>query len=258
MRIRLMFQAKDQRASIPLNYNYAVSSLIYKTIAESSPEFAQKLHEKGFMVGEKTFKLFTFSRIETKDAFVDFKSKRIFLNNPFIKLQVSSPIPEFLQNFVFGTFTQKSFRIDNSEFSLDSAETLDEPEITEEMNFRALSPITESIRNEKNETVYLLPKDDWSEVITRNLQRKYEALYGKILPDAKIEWKWDTYYFADERKQKKAEKLIDIKGIKVRGWLAPFSVKGDRELVKLGYETGFGNKNSQGFGMAEMVENKKV
>lgn len=256
MRIKLVFKAKDNNASIPLNYNYAVSALIYKTIAESSPEFAHKLHEKGFVVGEKTFKLFTFSRIETKDAFVDFKLKRIFLNNPFIKLQVSSPIDEFLKNFVFGTFTKQTFRIDKSDFVLDSAETIEETEITEEMNFRALSPITQSIRNDKNETVYLLPKDAWSEIITRNLQRKYEALYGKSLPDAKVEWKWNEDYFTDERKQKKAEKLIDIKGIKVRGWLALFSVKGNRELIKLGYETGFGNKNSQGFGMAEILESQ--
>lgn len=253
MRIKLTLRAKEERASIPLNYNYGVSALIYKTIADSSPEFAQKLHEKGFAVGEKTFKLFTFSRIETKHAFVDFKSKRIFLNNPFIKLQVSSPISAFLQNFVFGTFTKKSFQIEKAEFALDSAETIDEPEITEEMNFRALSPITQSIRNEKSETVYLLPKDDWSEFITRNLQRKYEALYGKPLSDAKVEWKWSEEYFVDQKNYKRAEKLIDIKGIKVRGWLAPFSIKGDKQLIKLGLETGFGNKNSQGFGMVESI-----
>jgi CRISPR-associated endoribonuclease Cas6 len=253
MRIKLTFRAKVENASIPINYNYAVSALIYKTIAESSPEFAQKLHEKGFIVQEKTFKLFTFSRIETKDAFVDFKSSRIFLNNPYIKLQVSSPIDEFLKNFVFGTFSQQTFRIDKSEFILDSAETIEEPEIMDEMNFRALSPITEAIRNENNEVVYLSPDVDWSEIITRNLQRKHEALYGKNLPAAKVVWKWNEDYFADEKGYKRASKLIDIKGIKVRGWLAPFSVKGDRELIKLGYETGFGNKNSQGFGMAEVI-----
>ncbi len=254
MRINITFQAKDEKASIPLNYNYAVSALIYKTIANSSPEFAQRLHEKGFIVQEKTFKLFTFSRIETKDAFVDFNASRIFLNNPYIKLQVSSPIDEFLKNFVFGTFSQKTFRIDKSEFVLDSAETIEEPEILEEMAFRALSPITEAVRNEKNVTVYLLPNNDWSEIITRNLQRKHEALYGKNLPNTKIEWKWNEDYFADEKSYKRASKLIDIKGIKVRGWLAPFSVKGDRELIKLGYETGFGNKNSQGFGMVEIIK----
>lgn len=253
MRIKLVFLAKDEKASIPLNYNYAVSALIYKTIAESSPEFAQRLHEKGFVVQEKTFKLFTFSRIETKDAFVDFKSGRIFLNNPYIKLQVSSPIEEFLKNFVFGTFSQKTFRIDKSEFILDSAETIEEPEIIDEMSFRALSPITEAVRNENSETVYLSPNDEWSEIITRNLQRKHEALYGKSLPNAKVEWKWNEDYFAEEKGYKRASKLIDIKGIKVRGWLAPFSVKGNKELIKLGYETGFGNKNSQGFGMAEII-----
>jgi CRISPR-associated endoribonuclease Cas6 len=172
MRIKLVFRAKDENASIPLNYNYAVSALIYKTIAESSPEFAQRLHEKGFIVQEKTFKLFTFSRIETKDAFVDFKSSRIFLHNPYIKLQVSSPIDEFLKNFVFGTFSQQTFRIDKSEFILDSAETIEDPQIVEEMSFRALSPITQSYGNEEKGTVYLLPNDDWSELITRNLQRR--------------------------------------------------------------------------------------
>jgi CRISPR-associated endoribonuclease Cas6 len=47
--------------------------------------------------------------------------------------------------------------------------------------------------------------------------------------------------------------LADIHGTKIRGWLAPFTVEGSNELIRLGYETGFGARNSMGFGMAEAI-----
>jgi CRISPR-associated endoribonuclease Cas6 len=253
MRIKLTFRALNEKASIPINYNHAVSALIYKTVAESSPEFAAELHERGFTAENRQFKLFTFSRIETKQAFVDKRASRILLNNPYIKLQISSPVNEFLNNFVRGLFAQSSFRIDKSEFLLADAETLDTPEFLEEMQFHALSPITEAVRNQAGEVVFLIPENDWSAIITRNLQRKHQAFHGKPLSDAEVIWNWNENYFADERNYKKASKLIDIRGIKIRGWLAPFTVKGNVELIKLGYETGFGNRNSVGFGMAEVI-----
>jgi CRISPR-associated endoribonuclease Cas6 len=40
---------------------------------------------------------------------------------------------------------------------------------------------------------------------------------------------------------------IDVIGIQ-----APFTIEGDPELIKVGYECGFGEKNSMGFGMAEV------
>lgn len=258
MRIKLTFRALTEKATIPLNYNHAVSALIYKTVAESSFEFAEKLHERGFIAENRQFKLFTFSRIETRDAFVNRRTSRILLNNPYIKLQISSPVCEFLNNFVRGLFAQSSFRIDKSDFALADSETLDAPKFSEEMQFRAASPITEAVRNQAGEAVFLLPENDWSTVITRNLQRKHEAFYGKPLPDAEVIWNWNENYFADKRNYKKASKLIDIRGIKIRGWLAPFTVKGNVELIKLGYETGFGNRNSVGFGMAEVIDLKGI
>ena len=45
--------------------------------------------------------------------------------------------------------------------------------------------------------------------------------------------------------------LINYKRIKVRGVLYPLHVSGSRELMQIGYECGFGDKNSAGFGMEE-------
>jgi CRISPR/Cas system endoribonuclease Cas6 (RAMP superfamily) len=36
--------------------------------------------------------------------------------------------------------------------------------------------------------------------------------------------------------------------------MAPFVVRGSVELIALGYEAGFGEKNSMGFGMVEVVD----
>lgn len=49
-------------------------------------------------------------------------------------------------------------------------------------------------------------------------------------------------------------RLIDYKGIKIRGVMAPFTARGNVELLKLGYSAGFGEKNSLGFGMVEVKE----
>lgn len=42
------------------------------------------------------------------------------------------------------------------------------------------------------------------------------------------------------------ESPIDVIGLQ-----APFTITGDQRLIKLGYECGFGEKNSMGFGMAD-------
>ena len=46
--------------------------------------------------------------------------------------------------------------------------------------------------------------------------------------------------------------LVDYKGIKIKGIMCPFGVSGSPALIQIGYECGFGDKNSAGFGMAEV------
>jgi CRISPR-associated endoribonuclease Cas6 len=123
------------------------------------------------------------------------------------------------------------------------------------MNFRALSPITESIRDEQNRVRYLGLEDDWSEIIQHNLIRKYIALYGREPGDSRLRWKWDEVYITEQAKRnRRPSVLIEVsEGIKVRGWLVPFMVEGSKELMEVGYEAGFGKSNAMGFGMAEVI-----
>ena len=253
MRVKLTFLASKRGAMLPLNYNHAVAGLIYRTIGNASEAFASRLHDEGFEADHRRFKLFTFSRLFVKNRRVI--GDRMLLESPEVTLQVSSPVGEFIEHFVSGLFQSERFHIAGSEFTLAEAETLAPPEFTERMSFRALAPITESVRDEQNRVRYLSLEDDWSGVISRNLARKYEALYGRAPVYDSLHWEWDQAYIAEAGKRnRRPSVLIEIsEGTKVRGWLAPFTIEGSKELIELGYETGFGSRNSMGFGMVEPV-----
>ncbi|MGQ9648304.1 MAG: CRISPR-associated endoribonuclease Cas6, partial [Thermodesulfobacteriota bacterium] len=46
---------------------------------------------------------------------------------------------------------------------------------------------------------------------------------------------------------------LDYKGTKIRGWLMHFTAEGNTDLIKIGYEAGFGENNSAGLGMVEEI-----
>jgi CRISPR-associated endoribonuclease Cas6 len=174
-------------------------------------------------------------------------------------LQISSPVAEFVEHFVTGLFQSDSFQIAGARFTLESAETMCPPDFAERMSFRALSPITESVRDEQGRVRFLSLEDNWSEIIERNLLRKHHALHGHAPKNISLRWTWDQNYISETAKRgRRLSVLADIRGIKVRGWLAPFTVEGSRELIELGYETGYGSRNSMGFGMAELKRLKEA
>lgn len=250
MRVKLTLQASQRATLLTLNYNHAVASLIYDTVGRASTDFAARLHDEGFSADGRRFKLFIFSRLTARRSRI--KEDRLLLEDPVIALQVSSPVADFIEHFVAGLFQVETFAIAGARFTLRQAETLPTPAFTNHMSFRALSPITESVRDEQGGVRFLSPKDDWSEIMQRNLLRKYQAFHGHAPSDALLRWTWDQNYLDEAaRRGRRASVLTDIRGIKVRGWLAPFTVEGSPQLIELGYEAGFGSRNSMGFGMAE-------
>ena len=90
-----------------------------------------------------------------------------------------------------------------------------------------------------------------------NLERKYalvQAVQGKVaevLAAKAFSLTFDPHYQA--RHGGRISKLIDYKGTKIRGYQAPLIVTGPPELLRIGYACGFGDRNSQGFGMVEVA-----
>ena len=264
MRIKLVLKPLHKDSSLSLNYPYSFSSLIYRIIASSSSDYADFLHNQGYKNGSKSFKFFTFSRPQIESQRVN--NGRIYILSNSITWQIASPIKDFLENLVKGLFQQEEILLADdglkNYFAVTSIEKLSSPLLQDKQTFKCLAPVTISITeiyNDKRQKVYVSPdKAIFSELIRNNLIEKWRVLYSKDPESDHLDFNFDWDFINRQGGVNKVSKLICYKDINIRGYFAPFSVSGSKELIKLGYECGFGNANSQGFGMAEVINNKEL
>ena len=241
---------------LPINYNYFLTGVIYQFLKESAPEYAHFLHQDGYEQENRRFKLFTFSQLMAKVR--EIRGEQIHFRSP-LTWSVSSSQEEFLANFAASLMGSGILQIEGHSLQVQDVEVLPQPRFGPQMTFRCLSPITMSTKRERDGqlgTHYCLPDDpQFSELVRQNLIRKYEAVYRQPPQEKSFAMTFDQAYI-DKRKGR-VTRLVDFKGTKIRSVNSPFHVIGAPELIHIGYECGFGDKNSMGFGMAE-VSNKKI
>lgn len=260
MRLKIELHT-NQTKKLPFNYHYQFSSAIYLLLKFGSPEFSDYLHNIGYKLNGKQYKLFTFS---LKFEKYTTNQNEILLESPRLYLTISSPkIEEFIKNFVVGSFERTFFYIsfggDEHKFLIKNMELLPEPEFSDEMSFILNSPIVLSTVKEYNGKLspyYLRPdeKDEINRILTNNLRNKFELINQKTSTGS-VEIEWDENYI---KRHPRITKKITINEngrfpVDVIGIQSPFTIKGDIGLIKTGYRCGFGEKNSMGFGMAEVA-----
>ena len=134
------------------------------------------------------------------------------------------------------------------------------PLFSGDMRFVMLSALVCATKSEADQySQYLFPSDpDFKRVLVANLCRKYEVLHGKPMAciENNVMFELDRDYVA--KVHGKVQKLITLKEgrsdeSKVKGTLAPFRLVAPTELIEVGYECGFGEKNAQGFGMVKAI-----
>ena len=257
MKIKIIFQRINGNR-IPLAYNHILVSFIYRTIEESNSEYSAFLHDHGYLHKGKNFKLFTFSLLQTQNARV--KPPFLYINSPFIELYLSSPIKEWVLHFVNGLFTKNEIflggrcssieRTIGMDFSIKKVETLENPDFTQTIRVKSLSPITIStatVENNKMKAIYLDYRESlFKENIRKNLINKHEILHNSRPANTDFDFSFDDYYI--QKRQGKISKLLDYNGTKIRGYTAPLSMWGNPDLVRLAYHAGLGDRGSMGFG----------
>ena len=249
---------------LAINYYYSFSAAIYKLLQFGSPDFAKFLHDIGFRLNGKTYKLFAFALQFSKLPLIH--NNYFSLKNQSISLIISSPlVDEFIKNFVIGSFKESSIEImaDGifSEFRLESIEALPEPDFGNNCYFRMLSPLVLSTHSEDydNSTNQFLRHNESIELINRvfnrNLKNKYCLIYGEDYTGEDLSFKWDDTYIeqklaAGKRLTRKVSFLWNMtRPVEIIGNMIPFYLEGDPKLIKVGYQAGYGERNSQGFGL---------
>jgi len=250
MRIQILADV-DRGITLPINYNPLLAGAIYHFLAESDAAYADFLHNEGYIAAQKRFKLFTFSQLMAErrritDGQIHFSST--------LSWYVSSPIERFLSHFADTLLTWGSLQLGSHQLQIKDVTVPRAPRFRKEMRFRCLSPIVMSTKRERDGKPvmhYCLPDDPaFSELIYQNLIRKHEAIYGHAPHSDALTFRFDPAYI--RRRQGRVTRLVDYRGIKIRGIMCPFTVSGSPALIHVGYECGFGDKNSAGFGMAEV------
>lgn len=265
MRVKFTFLPLSRKAALPINYNYFLTSLIYKFIGNSSQDYSSFLHDEGYRLGEskKGFKLFTFSTLKGEKYRAD--HGEIVFQDGHVRWEISSPVNDFIQHLIEGSFAEGQEIVIGPDgcgvrFLVERVETLPRPEFKGTMRFTCLSPITvsQSISTPTGlKCHYLRPwEDGFSEAIMNNLTKKYRLVSGTDIEGSGFRIKIDNEYM--NKRSGKITKKISFKGTDIIGFMSPFDVIGNPEIIKIGYEAGFGEKGSMGFGMVKVCAQAKT
>lgn len=254
MRIILTLKPDQAPGIIPFAYAHALTAVIYGFLNHSSHSYARFLHDEGYRSGKKRFKLFTFSQLLIPKRRITHEG--IVCLSEQITWQISSPIPEFVEHLACGLLQLGRMRLGAKEFEIERVEVAPAPTFSETMHFRCLSPIVVSLpyeRGERLQAAYLRADDPrLSQAIRANLLKKFLLVHGRRPVAEELRVAFDREYLA--RKGEEVYRLVDYKGTQIKAIMAPFTAQGSPELMEIGYEAGFGEKNSMGFGMVEVSD----
>jgi len=250
VRVRLHFRLDGPAGQrIPVNYNSWLVSAVYHWLSLSSRDYADFLHNVGYRMNNHVYKLFCFSQLRVRQRRV--VGEWLHLGTTDFSWSLSSAKEDFVAHLLAGLSKDPQLTVADVRATAQQVEHIPEPPLKPPVRFVCLSPITVSIWDDhstKNPIRYLFPGEEFAEAVRINLKRKHQLIFGKPPLDESFSMDFNADYAAQKRR---ITRLVDFKGIKVRGVLCPFDVDGSEELLRVGYDCGFGEKNSIGFGMVE-------
>lgn len=258
MRFQLSLHT-NRGALLPFNYQYPLSSAIYKIIQRADKDFASFLHNKGYGEGHKSFKLFTFSDIRTP---FQKRGDRMQLLTSEAELIICFYIPLAAENFIKGLFMNQQLeiadRLSKVVFEITQIESIaEEVNGKTEIIVQQLSPLVVGKKNERGHYDYRSPEDeDFIECLYYNWMEKCNAIGLQVAagydePEISIE-----VLFLNHPPQ---QRLVTIKAgtdaeTKIRGY-TKFRLKlnAPAEMLELALDAGLGLHNAQGMGCVWVV-----
>jgi len=252
MRLKIFLEPKSNNFVLPINYNYHLSSAIYKIFFDGSKEVATWLHEVGYKDEKgRKLKLFNFSDLMFSHYQVENNLLKCFGMTSFI---FSAPIEtNLVKYFIDGIMKKPTFKIylqsQTLIFRITTIELQEELKIEKQSDYSLMTPATVSIQNNagnKKRIIYLKPiDDDYAFRLSKNLKKKFKILHN---------YEYEEEINISIKPESIKSKLITIKEglpqeIKVKAYLFDFVLKSLPEIHRIAYYCGIGEKNSLGFGM---------
>ncbi len=228
----------DKPLTLPINYQHILQSVLYRLMGNAD---MTDLHDGGADYRGRKYKLFTFGPLKGK---YKVQNRQItFFDEVSFEFRC---VDKAVASRVAGGIVLQGISFGDDHFSNIEVKSSDTIVKQREINIRMVSPITVYSTDEHKKTHYYSPEmDEFAKAISMNFARKYEAYTGKP-PKEEI----SITHVASGEKEKY---LTRYKGFIIEGYMGEYRLKGTSEALTFLFNTGLGAKNSQGFGMFEII-----
>lgn len=230
----------DKPCRLPISYHHIQQSAIYNLLKDS-PQ-AGDLHDHGANYGKRTYKLFTFGPLMGKYEIID--NNIVFKEE--IRWEIRSDDRQMLM-ILYEKIKQEGLILGNNILKNVEAQTQDISIEEDSVYIKMISPICVYSTNPDTKKTYFFSPDDeeFARAVQDNFYRKYTAGY-MVDPEYGIDIKPVEVTSKDRY-------LTKYKGFYINGWKGIYKLSGKRKYLDFLYQTGIGAKNSQGFGMFEVI-----
>ncbi len=238
MQIKLMFRPGNPLA-IPFNYNYQLQSALYAMLGEVGE--SDFWHDNGF--GEQNvFKGFCFSGLSGKYNTDRENKKLIFDGNVY--LEVRSSEFDFIDSFQRSLERHPYIKFFDTRLDVISASLENRHLGSGSLILKADTPVVIHETADDGHTYFFNPdENEFYERICLNAAKKYETITGNQPDDITIS------AHGDYRKT-----VTKYKNFYITGYTGEFELETSLKMAEFIYNTGLGEKNSQGFGFVNTAD----
>ncbi len=246
MHITVFLQSQEDLI-LPTHHNHILQGWIYACMDQTLASF---LHDQGYMVDGRAFKLFVFSRL-MGDFHPDPDGQTLHFGHHY-RISIASPIPSFCQSIGAGLIRRDTFALNATRVQVTGAEFSEARVEEDHMEVITRSPVcvysTFLRPTGKKYTCYFQPGEgDFNTLVTGNLRKKYQLVHQTPPPDGTV-----TVSAASPRLH-----IVRYKDFIIKGYTGIFTLHGPSSLLQMAVDAGLGSKNSQGFGYVERFTGRK-
>jgi CRISPR-associated endoribonuclease Cas6 len=227
---------------LPLAYNELLQGVLYSCWRDGL-EF---VHNATLNDG-RAFRPFVFSRLEGRTK-ADGKARTIRLNG-LVSFEMRSCIEEFVDACASHLYSRGVVRLGAYDLDLVNLECRDRLLFPQRARVRLRTPVVAYRTLEDDHKEYYSPSDpEWLDLVRGNTLRKVAVLATDQAANVQA--------FAYEETLRK--QVTRFKGTFITGWTGDLLLACDPEVMALLWCCGIGAKNSQGFGMFDIVDGWRV
>lgn len=245
MRLTITLSAPG-KVILPIHHNHLIQAAIYELIEQ--PGLRQFLHEEGFALGNRRFRLFTFSRLLGRIKVDRANGQMLF--HPPLQLVICSPLDLLLREFGNTLLRRGMIRLGQARLEVESIAVKENAVRAGQVTVRMLSPlVTYSTleQDHRHYTYYYSPFEPrFGELVTANLTKKYILIHGRPVAE-------NGFRISPATVGPRDMKVVKYEAIVIKGWMGTYHLSGDPQLLEVALDAGLGAKNPQGFGCCEIA-----